>query len=133
MRQYMLKRYHERKDKIIELLGGKCHVCGATGKLDVHHTSGKKFTINGTDWSKASANGEDLKKELETRKLLCQDCHTLETLKNRGFKLAKNTHGTLSSYRYCKCELCKAAEAEYMRKYRRNKVAPVAQLVEQRS
>lgn len=28
---------------------------------------------------------------------------------------AKTTHGTLSSYRYCHCVLCRAAKAKYMR------------------
>lgn len=34
---------------------------------------------------------------------------------------AKNTHGTISSYRYCRCEKCRAAWRDHNRKWRRSK------------
>lgn len=34
---------------------------------------------------------------------------------------AKNTHGTLSSYRYCRCELCKEAWRKHGEQYRRSR------------
>ena len=31
-------------------------------------------------------------------------------------------HGSLTEYRYCKCELCKKAKSDYMREYKKNRI-----------
>jgi HNH endonuclease len=36
-------------------------------------------------------------------------------------KLSHIKHGTLNGYRYCKCDLCRKAKAEWTREYRRKK------------
>jgi 5-methylcytosine-specific restriction endonuclease McrA len=114
MREYMLRRYHARMQEAITFLGGKCK-CGLTEGLQLDHIdpATKSFTI-AKMWS--------LSKEkfwIEVRKcqLLCQECHSDKTRKDLGQQDARKTHGTLSSYRYCRCPECKAAQAEYMRDY----------------
>lgn len=52
-----------------------------------------------------------------TGQLLCRSCHEAKTLVDRGQESAKESHGTLSSYKYCKCNLCKKAKADYMSRY----------------
>lgn len=107
MREYMLKRYKIRRAKAIEFLGSKCVNCNSIEELqfDHIHPSTKLFNI-----AKQSSVAEDkFWTEVKKCQLLCQECHTNKTLKDLNQVSAKTTHGTLSSYRYCKCELCKAA------------------------
>ena len=41
-----------------------------------------------------------------------------DNLAKAGLIRRKNTHGTLTMYRYCKCELCVLAKSEHSRKSR---------------
>jgi hypothetical protein len=118
MKEYMLKRYHERRNKAIEKLGGVCK-CGRSEGLQFDHIdpATKKFTLA----KLSSVNEEDFWKEVDKCQLLCDTCHQAKTLRDLGRVSAKDTHGTLSSFRYCKCEECKAAKAAYMREYKRKK------------
>jgi 5-methylcytosine-specific restriction endonuclease McrA len=118
MKDYMLKRYHERRDKAIERLGGKCK-CGSISDLQFDHINPttKKFTIA----KLSSINEEDFWKEIDKCQLLCNNCHQEKTLLDLGRISAKQTHGTLSSYRYCKCNECKAAKSVYMKEYNKGR------------
>jgi len=117
MKEYMLKRYRERREKAIEKLGGKCSKCDSTDGLQFDHVdrTTKKFTIG----TLSSINEQDFWKEVDKCQLLCDTCHQVKTLLDLGRVSAKSTHGTLSSYRYCKCDECKAAKAAYMKNYKR--------------
>ena len=116
MRKYMLKRYHERRAAAIKFLGGSCK-CGATKRLEFDHVdrNSKKFEIAKL-WGIAEA---EFWKEIAKCQLLCKKCHEAKTLIDLGQRSAKNRHGTLSSYRYCRCALCCEAKAEYMRNWHR--------------
>lgn len=119
MRVYMLKRYKERKNKAIEFLGGKCKKCSSSEKLEFDHIdrSTKSFTIAKL-WSLSE---KTFWTEINKCQLLCQDCHNLKTIEESGRKVAKGTHGTLSSYRYCKCPSCRKAKSEWQKNYERLK------------
>lgn len=120
MKEYMLKRYHDRRNKAVVKLGGSCYTCGATEKLQFDHIdrNNKSFTIA----KLSSVNEKKFWEEIEKCQLLCEDCHQNKTLDDLGQVSAKNTHGTLSSMRYCKCALCKKAKADYMREWRKKKL-----------
>ncbi len=111
MRVYMLRRYNERMKEARTLLGGKCVRCSETNGLQFDHIDPKtkSFTI-GQMWS---VSKELFDIEIRKCQLLCQRCHEEKTLVDKGQKSAKNTHGTLSSMRYCKCELCKKVKSDY--------------------
>jgi 5-methylcytosine-specific restriction endonuclease McrA len=117
MKEYMRSRYNERREKAICKLGGKCVKCGSTTNLQFDHINPeeKSFTIA----KKSSINEQDFWKEVEKCQLLCESCHNLKTIEDMGMKPAKGFHGTLSSYRYCRCDLCKKAKADYMKTYLR--------------
>jgi len=66
-------------------------------------------------------NEEVFDLEISKCQLLCKKCHEEKTLLDMGRVSAKITHGTLSSYRYCKCGSCKKAKSEYMRSFRKKK------------
>ena len=119
MKEYLFKRYHAKLKEAISLLGGKCVQCGATDNLQFDHIdpSTKKFKIT----LMLSHSKKEVKEELKKCQLLCRECHDIKSIKESGKKVAKGTHGTLSSYRYCKCEECVKAHSDYMKLYRDKK------------
>lgn len=119
MRVYNLGRYYGRKQLAIELLGGKCRQCGSTKRLEFDHINPKrKDFVIGKMWSAAF---ELFYSELQRCQLLCHDCHWAKTLQEMGRVSAKTNHGTISSCRYCRCESCRKAKRDYMRRFRLRK------------
>lgn len=117
MRVYMINRYHEIRNKIISNFGGKCFECGNKNNIEIDHINSKKKTMNVARICEVSENRRS--KELENCQLLCNGCHEEKTITDNGNKKARGTHGTLSSYRYCKCELCKQANRNWTNEYRK--------------
>ena len=113
MRKNHLERYRHLRGKAINYLGGKCVKCGSTDSLEFDHIdpATKKFTIGNL----LSVPIEDLYPELDKCRLLCAKCH------RKRHSTAKGKHGTISSYRYCHCELCRKANAEAKRRWRAKK------------
>jgi hypothetical protein len=124
MAEYMLKKYHRRRIEAIKQLGGKCVKCGTTNNLQLDHINPatKSFSISRM-WS---INEEKFLEELDKCQLLCQKCHNKKTIKEKGHTLTKgiNIHGTLASYRYCKCDKCKKAKSNYNKEYKRKHKRP---------
>lgn len=118
MKKYMLDRYHRRMEDFKKILGGKCNCCGGLDDLEIDHKdiSTKSFTIAK---KAASAPISTLLEELKKCQLLCRTCHLEKTYKDKGQISARGTHGTLSSYRYCKCDLCKKAKSDWQKEYKR--------------
>lgn len=72
---YIAKRLVERKNKLIEMMGGKCEKCGynkCNAVLDFHHIdpSIKEYTISTRNLSLKKIT-EEVKKCI----LLCANCH----------------------------------------------------------
>jgi hypothetical protein len=114
--EYRRNRYAARIAMATSLLGGKCMRCGSTDDLEFDHVD------PGTKLFEISAEIANLKfstilDELSKCQLLCKPCHVLKTLDDKGQAPARNTHGTVSSYRYCRCELCKEAKREWARRH----------------
>lgn len=117
----MLKRYHQRRLQSIEYLGGKCNICKSTEDLQLDHInpSDKSFNLAKalSSWSI-----ERIRPELDKCQILCSECHKAKTRKDLAEKFGQREfweHGTLTGYKYCKCNECKSARAEYMREYRK--------------
>ena len=107
MRVYMINRYYERRKRIVEYLGGECVNCKSTEKLEIDHKSEKNFNV-AQIWS---CKWDKVVKEISLCQLLCYSCHK--------DKHRTKEHGTLSMYRYCKCEECRSAATKYVRNYRK--------------
>jgi len=123
MNKYMKARYKSRRDEAIVSLGGRCNVCGTSSKLEFDHIDykNKEFSI-----SKIMLHStKKLHTELSKCQLLCKPCHINKTRLERGQEDARKTHGTLSSYKYCRCDSCKKAQSKWMKDYRarRKKIA----------
>jgi hypothetical protein len=119
MKEYMNRRYKERRALALELLGGKCVKCESTEKLEFDHINRSQKSM--TFERMVGVSMERFMAELIKGQLLCSPCHKLKTIEDFGFKVAKGTHGTISAYTYCRCRLCRDAMNEWIRDYRREK------------
>lgn len=125
MKTYLLKRYHERMTEIRKRLGGKCCKCGGMDNLEIDHIDPSlKWKTVSQIWNYSK---EKLEQELGKCQLLCQSCHNLKTLNDKGLKVAKGNHGTISTYRYCKCKECRKAKSEHSKQYRLKKLGIVSE------
>lgn len=111
MRIYMKNRYKKRREEALSFLGGKCVECGKLERLEFDHINpeDKKFTI-AEIWTHSK---EKFWKEIVKCQLLCKDCHNKKTQRENGKQVAKGKHGTISTYKYCRCEDCKKAKRDY--------------------
>lgn len=125
MRKYMKDRYTKRRKEMVITLGSKCARCGSMDDLHIDHIDPSKKTMSVERMAYVSRQRQD--KELENCQLLCQPCHTEKTVvEDLGRVMAKGTHGTLSSSRYCKCDRCTDAKRMYMKEYKRKRRTPPA-------
>src|ERR1700741_3307457 len=88
MRNYMLRRYHERRLKAFLFLGSICAFCGTRENLEIDHIDWrtKSFSISKL-WSVSLRRFEQ---ELEKCQLLCFDCHKAKTrIDMRNIKLER--------------------------------------------
>jgi len=111
MREYMLKRYHERRAYGLKILGSSCIKCRRRKNLEFDHINPeeKEFNISKM-WS---VSWDRFINELNKCQILCEKCHTEKSILENGKKIAKGEHGTISSYRYCRCKLCRKAKSDY--------------------
>lgn len=111
------RKYFERRTEAILLLGGVCVVCGTELGLEFDHIDPKtkSFTL-AHGWSRRR---EVLMAEVRKCQLLCHVHHQIKTLSDAGLVPAWRQHGTVSSYRYCKCPDCRAAKSISNRTYLR--------------
>lgn len=108
-RKYQLSRYHKFRSAIVDSMGGKCVMCGSADRLEIDHIDpGSKSMHIGKSLKNSSAA---LKEELAKCQLLCKPCHTEKTISDMGHISGRGKHGTVASYRYCRCDLCRSANA----------------------
>ena len=111
---YMLRRYHSRRNKAIEILGGTCVVCGSVDSLEIDHIDPelKSFSISKL-WSVSEKRYLD---ELSKCQLLCKEHHKIKTIIEKSVN-----HGEgLTGKRNCYCELCAPLKKIYNAQYRRS-------------
>jgi len=122
MNAYMKERYRRRRKEALELLGGRCVVCGSRRGLEFDHRDPKsKGRTIAAIWSYAAKR---FWAEIIKCQLLCPEHHQAKSLRERGLSRAKGVHGNYQNYqRYkCRCALCRAAWNErnkvYKQRYR---------------
>lgn len=111
MKDYMLRRYHKRREDAIKQLGGSCISCGSTKDLEFDHVDPqeKDFSMaKGSSFSNAR-----WQEELAKCQLLC--CHTEK-------HESKYPCGTPQSYwAGCTCKECTAANTRHNKEYKNNR------------
>jgi 5-methylcytosine-specific restriction endonuclease McrA len=89
--------------------GGVCVKCGSSEQIEIDHVdpSAKEYKI-ATIWSRKK---EIREAELAKCQLLCYSCHKEKTITEN---IKEFEHGTFSMYqsRKCRCQECRAANAE---------------------
>lgn len=75
--EWVIKHRRQKKERLVEMLGGKCVVCGYNryaGALDFHHTNPKAksfaLSVKGLSYSWKS-----LVREAKKCVLVCKNCH----------------------------------------------------------
>ena len=83
MREYMIRRWHKRRNDAIEQLGGKCINCGSSENLEFDHIDAdlKSFPLS----KFSSASKIKWQEELNKCQLLCHECHMKKSKENRDF------------------------------------------------
>jgi 5-methylcytosine-specific restriction endonuclease McrA len=114
--EYNKRRYALLKEEALRRLGGACVSCGSTEELEFDHILRSSKSKEVTRALLSSRKG--LEEELDKCQLLCKPCHLKKTLEESGREAAEGTHGTLSSYRYCHCDLCRKAKRDWQAKHR---------------
>ncbi len=119
-KQYRKTRYETRRLAIIDFLGARCNSCGCTeiDNLEIDHIdpNTKSFEVLTCCWW---MKWDTLLVEVKKCQLLCSACHTSKSINDLGNTPAKGTHGTISAYRYCHCDLCKAAKNLNTKEYKK--------------
>lgn len=113
-------RKRRRRQRFIELLGGKCANCGSEQDLHFDHLDPSQKTHKISDI--LEANDDFVGSEVQKCQLLCKPCHHTKTLEKEEYG-KPSEHGT--SWRYlkykCRCPACKKAISDY-RKQRLSRI-----------
>lgn len=107
MREYMLRRYHERRAWAMELLGGRCVDCWAVKDLEFDHVDRelKEFDIAKV-WSYSKVKFEA---EIAKCVIRCKECHKARTSE----QMSVEHGGGLTGKKNCYCEKCAPLKRAY--------------------
>ena len=117
MRAYMAQRRADRRQKLIDLFGGMCQVCGSGDNLEFDHIDGstREFQLSGYHLDKS---WNMILEEAKKCQLLCKAHHREKTNANGeqggGWNLILDPkHGTAHMYleHKCRCIDCKYARS----------------------
>lgn len=119
MRTYMANRYHQKRQEVIDRLGGKCVRCGRTdGKLHLDHIDKSKKKMRAADLH--SVNDKKFENEIKNLQILCEDCHKEKTKESWDYSTPKPRHGTYWYFRKynCRCPKCVKAYKQKQKEWR---------------
>lgn len=119
MKDYMRNRYHQRRQKAIDELGGKCVRCGIKNvPFHLDHIEAKKKKMRASDIH--STNDKAVENEMKNLQLLCEECHKDKTKESWDYSTPKSKHGTYWMYRKykCRCEKCTKAYKAKLKEWR---------------
>jgi len=71
------ERYKQKKNEMVELLGGKCVGCGTTHNLEFDHIDRTQKEYNVTKFLKGTRC--NLVEEINKCQLLCKSCHIIKS------------------------------------------------------
>lgn len=117
-REYFNTRRKNRRERFINLLGGKCERCGGTENLQFDHQHPNKKDFRIADRIDAPEN--ILLKEVMKCILMCASCHRNKTREKGEHGQPKARHGTLWMYKGygCRCTKCKQNMSNYNKERR---------------
>lgn len=120
----MTERYHRRRSEWIQRLGGICVSCSTNKNLEFDHVDAKDKSF---DVAKAFSGWAESRIESEMAKcqLLCSRCHLSKSYTVGDILPSITEHGTLTMYqkKFCRCDLCRAANAKSKRDWKARRKA----------
>ena len=120
MREYMANRYHQKRQEVIDRLGGRCTRCGSKdGNFHLDHKDKSKKTMRASDLH--SVNDKRFKSEIKNLQILCEDCHREKTKEAWDYSTPKPSHGTYWFFRKyrCRCPACTKAYQAKQKEWRK--------------
>lgn len=92
MREYLTRRYHERRAVVVEMLGGQCVECGSTDDLELDHADA---TAKSYDLCKilSASPWDKIMFELPKIQLLCAQHHRAKTTQDMAMHRARRAAG----------------------------------------
>lgn len=122
MKQYMLSRWHERRNGAIDFMGGVCYTpgCGGVDWLQFDHVNPKwkRYNIS----SVPAAAEHRFWTEIMACQLLCGPCHRAKTSAEQSVPHG----GGKTGKKNCYCELCAPLKRAWQKERRsRNKAGMV--------
>lgn len=116
MNAYMKQRYDERRKYAVEKLGSACYRCASSVNLQFALTVPMLPTYRVINVGKlVTQRRERFEHTLTACVLVCTACTSLK----ERVKYDPYAHGTLASYRYCRCTACKDAKNAYQIEWKR--------------
>ena len=117
-KEYNLKRYHERRNEFLEMLGGMCVECGTTENLEFDHIDPSTKTMNMGRMLNVSK--QRALEELKLCQLLCKEHHIEKGHLNGDQKQVPHGGGKTGK-KSCYCDLCAPLNRAYARERRSRK------------
>lgn len=113
-REYQVRWLRARRQAWLDE-HGPCRGCGSNEDLEVDHIHPSLKALNPTRlWSLAPTNPTRIA-ELEKCQVLCRGCHAEKTL----VQLVTTEHGSTLYRNGCRCAVCRSAQTQRMREWRR--------------
>ena len=111
---YYADKYKKKKQKVLDYYHRTCAYCNKT--YDDLRIEGTDPINNEPAWKLfASGSYKSIEESLPYFSLVCEDCYKKKRQESgQGWQ-----HGTLSGYRHCKCDACKAAKNAYQKEYKK--------------
>lgn len=80
-----LQYYHNRRELLIQQLGGKCAICGSTENLEFDHidSTKKSFSIG----NRIQNSIDNIQSELNKCQLLCHNCHVKKSKEHKDINV----------------------------------------------
>jgi len=124
MREYMKNRYRNKRQEIIDRLGGKCSRCGSKdGTFHLDHIDKKKKTMRAADMH--SVNDKKFEEEIKNLQILCKNCHHIKSREAWDYsdRTPRSTHGSYWHYRRynCRCPACVKAYKKKQKEWHEKK------------
>jgi hypothetical protein len=108
----MKRRYHERRNLALKLLGGKCVVCGTRKNLEIDHIDPSTKTMIVARMTTVAY--ERFLDEVSRCQLLCKKHHIEKTSSEQSVPHG----GGKTGKRNCLCNLCAPLKREYNREFK---------------
>ena len=111
---YYADKYKKKKQRVLEYYHNTCAYCNKT--YDDLRIEGTDPINNEPAWKLfASGSYKSIEESIPYFSLVCEDCYKKKRQESgQGWQ-----HGTLSGYRHCKCDACKAAKNAYQKEYKK--------------